>query len=234
MHWGTLVKSLFSLYMAVTGGNDWARYYYALNSPPGQYRRLLWLYLTVVAFAVWDVFTGMFVDSAMQNHKASSEDVINEEPCLKAQRGFEMQRFFEEMVYDGSGQIILVEFEGELEGERLGVSDARMPVSPLDYGRSDTSCIEEFISGCYNPQREPRGMDMTLMQYELRGVRVRHDAILEHLNAVLMSLGQQPVRRRPGLSIWMSASAHAKRPAMKGAGGQGVVSPRSRQSICVG
>ena len=96
-----------------------------------------------------------------------------------------------------------------------------MPVSLLDYGRSDTTSIEEFISGCYNLQREPRGMDMTLMQYEIRVVRVRHDAILEHLNAVLKSLGQQPVRRRPGLSIWMSASAHAKRPAVKGAGCQG-------------
>jgi len=132
-----------------------------------------------------------------------------------------MQQFFEEMVYDGSGQIILVEFEDELEGERLGVSDACLPVSFLDYSRSDTISIEEFISGCYNPQREPRGMNMALMQYELRGVRARHGAILEHLNAVRKSLGQQPVRRRPGFSIWMSASAHAKRPAMKGAGGQG-------------
>jgi len=73
MHWGTLVKSWFSLYMAVTGGNGWARCYYALNNPPGQYRLPFWLYLTVVAFAVWD---------------ASSEDVIIEEPCLRALRGF--------------------------------------------------------------------------------------------------------------------------------------------------
>jgi len=68
-----------------------------------------------------------------------------------------MQQCVEEMVYDGSGQIILVEFEAELEGERLDVSVARMPVSLRDYGRSDTISIEEFISGCYNPQWGPRG-----------------------------------------------------------------------------
>jgi len=68
-----------------------------------------------------------------------------------------MQQCFEEMVYDGSGQIISVEFEDELEGERLDVSVARMLGSLRDYGRSDTICIEEFISGCYNPRRGPRG-----------------------------------------------------------------------------
>jgi len=74
MHWGTLVKSWFSLYRAVAGGNGWAKCYYALNNPPGQYRPPpFWLYLTVVASAVWD---------------ASSEDAIFEEPCPRALRSF--------------------------------------------------------------------------------------------------------------------------------------------------
>jgi hypothetical protein len=174
---GSLDGALLSLFMAMSGGNDWGMYYKALSVLPFQYRCLFIFFITVSIFAVVNVVTGIFVESAMQSNKKDREIVIHEELEAKQTYLEQMRDVFDEMDTDNTGCISLAEFEKSLDDQsviayfnslKLDVSDARMLFQLMDHDRSDSVSITEFLSGCYKLQGESRSLDTKLMQCEVR------------------------------------------------------------------
>jgi len=176
-HFGTLYRSMISLYMAMSSGNDWALYYEALEVLPFMYRGLFVLFITISVFAVVNIVTGVFVEHAMQSSAHDREVVVNEE--LQAKRLYLscMREVFEEMDIDDSGMINESEFETRLNDERviaycghmkLDVSDARALFRLMDYDQSGEVSIDEFLDACLRLQGESRRIDMKMMQSELK------------------------------------------------------------------
>merc|ERR1719433_2183196 len=64
-NFGTLGASTLTLYMAMAGGRSWGEYYYFLEPIPVQYRLLFLAFLAFTIFAVLNIVTGVFVDSAI-------------------------------------------------------------------------------------------------------------------------------------------------------------------------
>merc|ERR1711907_693753 len=94
---GTLDRSLISLYMAMSGGNDWSQYYFGLMLVSLSYRMVFLLFITFALFAVVNIVTGVFVDAAMQANQMDRgivvhEDLENKKIYLQA-----MQQIFDEM-----------------------------------------------------------------------------------------------------------------------------------------
>jgi len=176
-HFGTLDSSLLSLFMAMSGGNDWAVYYDALAPLGSFFRYAFLLYISFALFAVVNIVTGVFVDSALQNNTRDRELLIQEEIQNKKDYLENMAAIFEEIDADNTGYISQEEFEVSLQDERvkayfnsmkLDVSDARTLFALLDYDQSTEVEIKEFIAGCYKLQGESRSLDVKIMQYEVR------------------------------------------------------------------
>eukprot|EP00747_Dinoflagellata_sp_TGD_P056204 gnl/TRDRNA2_/TRDRNA2_149966_c2_seq1.p1 gnl/TRDRNA2_/TRDRNA2_149966_c2~~gnl/TRDRNA2_/TRDRNA2_149966_c2_seq1.p1 ORF type:complete len:738 (-),score=138.72 gnl/TRDRNA2_/TRDRNA2_149966_c2_seq1:25-2238(-) len=72
--WGSAVKSMITLYMAVTGGNDWGALAEPLKLAGYIYYFLFMMYVLFLSFAVLNVLTGVFVDAAMTY---ATDDRIN-------------------------------------------------------------------------------------------------------------------------------------------------------------
>eukprot|EP00747_Dinoflagellata_sp_TGD_P116636 gnl/TRDRNA2_/TRDRNA2_172431_c2_seq4.p1 gnl/TRDRNA2_/TRDRNA2_172431_c2~~gnl/TRDRNA2_/TRDRNA2_172431_c2_seq4.p1 ORF type:complete len:496 (+),score=56.05 gnl/TRDRNA2_/TRDRNA2_172431_c2_seq4:115-1488(+) len=64
-HWSSVDGAMLTLYMAITGGNDWADMAKPLKSTGVQYYWLFLFYIAFLTFAVLNILTGIFVDAAM-------------------------------------------------------------------------------------------------------------------------------------------------------------------------
>jgi len=194
---GTIDKSILSLFMSMTGGNDWSAYYVPLIVLPVYYRFFFLIFIAFALFAVVNIVTGVFVESALQANLKDRDIVVHEELENKKDYLQSMQDLFNEMDEEGNGTISLFEFEDKLKDERviayfnvmkLDVSDARTLFQLLDYDHSDEVGINEFLDGCYKLQGESRALDMKILQFEVQYCQVSLKEIVENIATITKSI----------------------------------------------
>lgn len=182
LFFGSLDRSFLSLYMSMSGGNDWGQYYEALASLPGKpyYAGIFLLYITFAVFAVTNIVTGIFVDNALQSGLADREVVVQEELDNKKAMLDSLQTLFEIIDEGNTGFITRENFKTSLKDDnvkayfkslRLDVAEAEGLFNLLDYGRMNEISINDFITGCYQLQGDASTLEMKLMQAEVRSVR---------------------------------------------------------------
>jgi len=179
-YFGSLDKSVLSLFMAMSGGREWIAFYSALQPLPVYYSVLFLVYIAFALFAVVNIVTGVFVESALQSNNQDKVVTANEEMHAKEDYLRSMRDIFEEMDEDDTGLISQAEFEAKLSDERviayfkamkLDVSEARKLFWLIDYDQSDEIDIDEFVGGCYKLQGESRNLDIKFMQCEVHYLR---------------------------------------------------------------
>lgn len=176
MFFGSIDKSMLSLFMGMTGGVDWIELYEAFDDL-WLAQGLLLLYIAFAFFAAINVVTGVFVESAMRTSETDREYIIQEEMAAKELYVKKMQQLFEEMDTNGLGTISLDEFEAHLGDERaiaylnalkIDFSEARTLFSLLDIDQSGHIDFQEFLAGCDKLSGEARSMDLAMLHYEVR------------------------------------------------------------------
>lgn len=180
-YFGTLDRSILSLYMAMSGGLDWGDLYLgAIVRLPFLQRAVFLLYILYVNLAVVNIVTAIFVDVAIQSNQKDRDIIVQEELQDKASYMECMRSVFEEMDDDCTQGITLQEFERKLDDARviayfnflkLDVSDARKLFYLLDFDQSGEIDVDEFLQGCHRLRGESRALDTALMQYEVRWLR---------------------------------------------------------------
>lgn len=207
---GTLDRSMLSLYMAMSGGNDWAMYYDALMPLAFQYRMIFLFFISFALFAVVNIVTGVFVEAAMQANTNDREVVVHEELQAKKLYLDSMRAIFEEMDNDNSGCVSGEEFRERLNDERviayfnslkLDISDALTVFKLLDSDHSGEVEIDEFLEGCYRLQGDSRSLDMKIMQYQVKFLSDSFDGLYEHIIKLQETLSEQTaaIRQKPQL-----------------------------------
>jgi hypothetical protein len=194
---GTLDTSVLSLFMAMSGGDDWSAFYTVLVDLPAQYRFAFLLFIIFSTFAVANIVTGVFVESALQANMKDRDTVVHEELRVKKDYMQTMREIFEEMDEDGKGTISMTEFEDKLKDERviayfnvlkLDVSDARTLFHLVDSDHSLEIQIEEFLEGCYKLQGESRALDMKIMQHEVHFLQEHFREFEAETRALLLNM----------------------------------------------
>uniref|UniRef100_A0A7S1WXH9 EF-hand domain-containing protein n=1 Tax=Alexandrium catenella TaxID=2925 RepID=A0A7S1WXH9_ALECA len=177
---GSLPRSILSLYMAMSGGRNWGDFFRILLDVSGSYSLLFLLFVTVAIFAVGNVVTGIFVENALESNQTDKETLVQDEMEARKDYFSHMQEVFNELDDDTDGVITMDEFERKLDDERviayfnvlnLDVSDARMLFTLLDYDQSGEVAVEEFLAGCNKLKGESRSLDLAIMQLEVRWLK---------------------------------------------------------------
>ncbi|CAE8683543.1 unnamed protein product [Polarella glacialis] len=185
---GTLDKSVLSLYMCMSGGSEWSTCYNSLHVLPWLYCGLFLSFITFALFAVVNIVTGVFVESAMQSSLSDRESIVQDE--ISAQRSYlqAMGTLFLELDEDQSGLITLEEFQGRMDDPRvvayfnslkLDVTDASMLFRLLDEDGSGEVTCEEFVTGCQKLQGESRSLDAKIMQLEVKSLKRSMDTLMK-------------------------------------------------------
>lgn len=206
-YFGTLPRSVLSLYMAMSGGKSWGDLFNVLGDLSASYSLLFLLFVTVAIFAVGNVVTGIFVENAMQSHQTDKEVLVQEEMDSKKDYFQQMKEVFDELDDNQSGFFTLDEFEDKLEDERvvsyfnvlnLDISDARMLFTLLDYDQSGEVAIEEFLAGCFKLKGESRSLDLAIMQFELRWLKEAFVAFADFMETSVITPNLANGRGSPG------------------------------------
>jgi len=196
LDFGTLSRSFLSLYMAMAGGRSWGEYYKEMSVLPPQFPALFLVYMTFTIFAVLNIVTGVFVDSAFQANHKSRQLIIHEELEQKREYLQALKDLFSEMDVNLDGAITAREFDKTLRDERviafframkLDVSDSRALFNILDKDKSGLVDVKEFLDGCYQLQGEARTIDTKIIRIQIEQVMERMKRLEDLQQELLLS-----------------------------------------------
>lgn len=208
MHFGSLGSSVLSLYQAILGGIDWDE----LTEPLMQSISPVWamVFAAYVAFAVIcmvNVFTGLFVQSALAQAKhdknamildhlssvlvhgtgATGDRLINREDFEACSSDPKMMQYFTAIDVDPSEACHIFQL---LDGQGQGSIPA-----------------DELLSGCLRLFGPAKAIDVHSLMYEMRQVSRRTRSLELQLGALSYSFTTHSDEARVPLS---QAPAHAK------------------------
>jgi len=200
--YGSLLLGMYSLLMAVSGGDDWVNFVNPLAEISPFYQVMFSFYIFFVVIGVVNVVTSAFVQRACELSKLDRDLLIQGEMVSQEAWVEEMRGIFEEVDEDGSGQITWEEFRGFMENvhvqayfatQQLDTSDARELFTLLDADGNGYVGLEEFIMGCQKLRGQAKSSDVaTLLRENKRSSRKFMRALRKmeaRLGAVCNSMG---------------------------------------------
>lgn len=174
-HFGSMPTALYTLLMSVSGGLNWGEVSTPLLQVHWSNAVVYVLFVFFTIYALTNIITGIFVDTAIQSAQSDRDEVI----CQQLQNRYstlqQMRELFVETDKDGSGYITLKELERHLSDKRvrahmmalgLQLDEARGLFRLLDLNKSGMLTIDEFIFGCMRLKGNARSIDLATLMYE--------------------------------------------------------------------
>lgn len=189
-HWGSLPASMFTLFTCITSGISWDVAASPLGEVSGFYIIFFLVYFIFAYFAVLNVMTGVFCQSAIESAQKDQEMLIQMQLQNKEQYCQRVQALFKKIDDDRSGEITIHELEENLydvnvkalfDTMDLEISDVWTLFSLLDVDRSGIIDIEEFVDGCVRLRGPAKGIDMAKLSYDSKWIRHRLTAFMRYM-----------------------------------------------------
>lgn len=251
--YGSLLGGMFSLLMAVSGGDDWINLVSPLAAVHPAYKALFSVYVFFVLIGVVNVVTSAFLQRACELSRLDRDLVIQSEMVSHEAFLAEMKGIFEEVDVDNTGKITWEKFRQFMENDhvqayfatqQLDTSDARELFTLLDSDGNDYIDLEEFIMGCQKLRGQAKSSDVASLLREnkrssrkfMRSVRkmeARLGAICGSLGLELHELGhasllQSPVSRVGGTPCTPGSALSPVRGCYQARGRSMPVLPRTK------
>jgi len=202
---GKLERSALSLFEAMSGGISWGELLVSLAPVGVQYELLFLIYIAFSLFAVVNIVTGVFVESAMQCSQEDRESLIQEEMMSKEAYMVSMQKVFEEMDVDNSGSVSMTEFKAAIEDERLvayfdalglEITDVKTLFVLLDRDKTGLISIEDFVLGCMRLKGGAKSLDLAKLMYESEWIVHNMENMADTMRRLQLSYGVTPTPSR--------------------------------------
>jgi len=196
LYWSSVPQSMMTLFWSVTGGADWEPLAAPIRDADSFFFVVFFFYIAFAAFAVLNVLTGMFVDTAMQVAQQDENSVVDElinRPEVKhfrervheqvVPKGFISKEFID---HCGETDTVAVNFQKALEIEH---ADCVRILGMMDADKTGIVNLEEFIKGCCHAKGSISGLDMVLLMNETKHVNkqllMAMDFLEERFNEML-------------------------------------------------
>jgi len=161
-YYGSLDRSMLSLYQAVSGGVDWGDMLTPLSDISFAFGYLFIVYIAFTVFALMNIVGGYFVQSALESSKNEKHNY--------------MIHLVTELLYDldedETGRISWEDFSCAMDCRAMqdyfkaidvDVSEAKSIFNLLDYDKTGTLEPEELINGGLKLQGSARSLDVQLL-----------------------------------------------------------------------
>lgn len=175
-HFGTLGRSILSLFISLSGGEDWGVVLHLLEPLPRYYALVFLLFITFAILALLNVITAVFIQTAIKQTESDVELVVAEEMAHRAEFTAVMQQVFMELDQNNSGALSYEEFEQHIEDEKimtylqtleLDATQIRSLFMLLDVDRTGEVDLEEFVTGCVRLKGGAKNLDMAFLKFQL-------------------------------------------------------------------
>jgi len=201
---GDIVRTIFSLTQAISGGRSWGEYAAPYVQISAYYGIFFTMFIVFVIFGVLNILTGVFVESTSAVANFDKELVIQEEMSRNESVVNQIRALFNEIDVDNSGTVTAKELKKNLKDERvkayfnvlqLDVTEAAGLFELLDRDESGEVSIDEFIMSCMRLKGTARSIDLATMLFEnkrlysmMRGFMLNVEGTLGELHAKLRAL----------------------------------------------
>eukprot|EP00928_Gymnodinium_smaydae_P022966 TRINITY_DN19128_c0_g1_i2.p1 TRINITY_DN19128_c0_g1~~TRINITY_DN19128_c0_g1_i2.p1 ORF type:complete len:716 (+),score=119.73 TRINITY_DN19128_c0_g1_i2:69-2216(+) len=189
--WGSLFRSMLSLYEAITGGADWDPMISELHRVHLFWALLFVAYIAFMVLSLFNVITGLFVQSALKNAASSVE----------AGHKVRLKRLFPNL--DSEGNLSKAELEAQMEDGALqkfldsidiSYEDALSLFDVYDPDASETISADEFFAGLVRLRESAKYIDLVNFFCD-------HSDHMRHLYGVVASVQSQVTTVRHSLGI---------------------------------
>eukprot|EP00927_Polykrikos_kofoidii_P005603 TRINITY_DN12221_c0_g1_i1.p1 TRINITY_DN12221_c0_g1~~TRINITY_DN12221_c0_g1_i1.p1 ORF type:complete len:760 (+),score=126.69 TRINITY_DN12221_c0_g1_i1:42-2321(+) len=223
--YGSLGRSVLSLFQALSGGVDWNDIVAPLIEIDPVLGFFFALYMAFAVLAVLNVVTGTFVDTALERAQSSKE----------IRTVSSARELFEKLDLDQKGSISVGEFQSQLTApimcEYLREIDVDPSEAPflfeiLDINNSGCIDCDEFLSGCVRLKGPAKALDLLAFTRETRVMFMRMvserkliEAHLSRIDSALgalnekVSLQQQPLQG-PSVTAPLRGSVTGRQPPL--------------------
>jgi len=172
-NFGSLVSGMILFFQLGTGGAEWSALYVVLGKAGVFYQAVLLLYVAFFTFGVFNILTGMVVDTVMVRHKTDDEEKAMEFRQEKAQHVKALEHVFGVMDEDDSGTLTYAEFAKAMSTAKVRalLHEVGLVVSDIEVffemllGLSDSHRvgIAAFVDGCMHVSGAAASIDVQIL-----------------------------------------------------------------------
>jgi len=217
LYFGNLSRGIYTLFQVSLGGISWREVTDAVSVVDTTSFLLLFAYIIFTLLALMNVFTGVFVDNAVQNSKKQRKSQIEEAIDKKRTILDQIVEFFVATDVNGDGTISSDEIQFLLHDPVMSAyfdmigfrpGDARLLAELLDHDNSGDISLDEFITGCERMRGEAKGIDVHLLMMECYQIHEKLDRLHERTS----NFGQRASNPRHNrVSMFATASAQMRK-----------------------
>ncbi|CAE7935355.1 Cacna1f [Symbiodinium sp. KB8] len=185
---GTLYESYLTLFRSISNGVTWGEPASALSRiPEGTiWVQLFHFYIAFCSFAVLNVMTGVFCNSAIKAAERDHEMLVMSLVQSRRELKGQVANLFQRIDERGLGQVTIEDFEKHFDDDaviaffeslEVGAMDAWTLFMSLDVDGDHTISVEEFTERCLKLHGPARSADL----YALRHLSDKHSTQLDHI-----------------------------------------------------
>lgn len=197
-YWGSLPRSIFTLYKSIVGGVDWEIVVAPLSDIHWFWVMLFIIFISFTFFAVLNVVTGVFCQSAIESAQHDHDMVIHQRMAQKKEYIKKIRRLFKDIGEVGDSEIITYrslerhisddKVQAYFESLGLDISDAWGLFKLLDVDESHQVELEEFVEGCLRLRGEAKAMDVAKISYDNKRYRKKLFGWMRNVDRILYAL----------------------------------------------
>lgn len=204
---GTVPSSISTLFRSISNGMDWGTAADSLTAIDPIWAQLFNFYIAFISFAVLNVMTGVFCNSAIKAAERDHEMVIHS--LLQSRKEFKdlVSNLFQKIDDLGLGMITISEFERHFnddsvraffESLEMGAVDAWTLFASLDADGDNVISLNDFTERCIQLHGPARSVDLYALTQQNVKLRQQLQAI-EDLQLQLDDYVRARSRLREGL-----------------------------------
>lgn len=175
MYWGSLGKSMLTLFQSISGGVNWQNCVIALEEASVMAYVLFLVYISFSYFVILNVVTGIFCNSAIECARLDKDVAIAHQLKQKSAFVRSLRKCFRDLDGDRSNVITFEEFEKALECERMtslmdsleiDTSDIWGLFRLIDTDGNGVIDLEELVDGCLRYKGAARATHVAKLMYD--------------------------------------------------------------------
>lgn len=212
-YYGGVYKTMSALFMAISGGLDWAELLSPITDMSVYYGPIFIAYIFFMYFGVLNVVVSAFVATTADVASRDIEAVVRLEIEKVGTYMRKARQFFREADLDRSGTLSWEEFESHLQHPKvkayfqtldLDVTQAHIVFELLDVDGSNQVTVDEFLEGCMRLKGQARSVDVNMLLLLHKKLNAKFASFVKQVERDLCSVREHlgtaaPVQHEPGL-----------------------------------
>lgn len=192
---GTVLQAMASLFMAVSGGNDWAAYHETVDKLGPVYSSLFFFFILFAMIAFFNVCTGVFCEKAMSLARPCPDEIYMRRQAEEVKEAKELKKMLHRLMgIDGAPELSMdqidefmrhPEFLAYYGLKGMNAASARRFFKVMaEINGADKLDFQTFVAACVQLDAQATGVDLMVINVELKAVQMSLHHVHEEINAV--------------------------------------------------